>query len=76
MVDNSFDPASVTANGEVRLVNEGEALHNLTVEGEGVDFDVQPGQTKTESLGLDPGSYTILCKYHAQQGMEGTLTIQ
>ena len=77
MKDNVFVPVEATVGApKVKLINEGETLHNLSVEGESVDFDVQPGETETEALRLSPGSYTMFCKYHRKQGMEGTLTIE
>ena len=76
MRDNEFVPSDVSvAAGDVDLVNDGESPHNLTVEGEGVDVDVDPGATVTQALELAPGTYTIFCTFHRAQGMEGTLTI-
>ena len=77
MTDNAFAPADITvAPGDVELVNEGEAPHNFTVEGEGVDVDVDPGATGTASIDLAAGTYTVFCEFHRSQGMEGTLTVQ
>lgn len=77
MKDNAFDPRSAAIDGTTfKLVNEGKALHNLSIEGEGVDYDVQPGETEKETLGVTPGTYSIFCKYHRQQGMKGTLTVR
>jgi plastocyanin len=77
--DNVFEPAdfTVAAGSQITLKNEGAALHNFSVEGQNVDKDVQPGETETEDViaGLQPGTYTMFCKYHRALGMEGTLTI-
>jgi plastocyanin len=77
--DNVFDPAdfTVAAGSQITLKNEGAALHNFSVEGQDVDKDVKPGETETEDVleGLQPGTYTMFCKYHRSVGMEGTLTI-
>lgn len=77
--DNVFDPADFTiaAGAQITLKNEGAALHNFSVEGQDVDKDVKPGETETEDVldGLQPGTYTMFCKYHRSIGMEGTLTI-
>ena len=37
-----------------------------------------PGQSSTMTVKLKPGSYTYVCsvKYHAAQGMQGTLTVK
>jgi plastocyanin len=77
MSDFAFDPADPTVSaGEVELVNTGEAPHNLTIDGEDVDVDVDVGETVTETLDLAPGTYDIYCEFHRSQGMEGTLTIE
>ena len=36
-----------------------------------------PGQTSTITVTLKPGTYTYVCsvKYHAAEGMQGTLTV-
>ena len=77
MRDNTYEPSSLTiAAGEVELVNEGEAPHTFTVEGEAVDIEVEAGQTVTENVDLEPGTYTVFCEFHRAQGMEGTLTVE
>ena len=77
--DNVFDPADFTiaAGSQITLKNEGASLHNFSVEGQNIDKDIQPGETETEDIlqGLQPGTYTMFCKYHRSIGMEGTLTI-
>ncbi|HWC32904.1 MAG TPA: cupredoxin domain-containing protein, partial [Actinomycetota bacterium] len=74
MVDNAFEPADATftSGEEIELVNDGEALHNLTVEGSGIDEDVEAGQSSTVAVDLDPGEYAMFCEYHRAAGMEGT----
>ncbi len=78
MVDNAFEPADATfaAGEQIELANDGQALHNLTVEGEGIDEDVEAGQSTAVTLDLEPGSYTMFCEYHRGAGMEGTLTVR
>ena len=77
MRDNEFVPADIViAPGEVELVNEGAAPHTFTVEGEGVDVQVDAGETATTEVELDPGTYTVFCNFHRGQGMEGTLTVE
>ncbi|HEV3475360.1 MAG TPA: cupredoxin domain-containing protein [Actinomycetota bacterium] len=77
MVDNAFEPASwTTSPGSKTLSNEGAALHNLTIEEAGIDEDVQPGQSTTFDLDLEPGEYEMVCEYHVAQGMTGTVTIE
>ena len=78
MVDNAFEPASLTvdAGAAIDVSNDGEALHNITIEGSDVDEDVDPGASTSVTLDLDPGSYTMFCEYHRAGGMEGSLTVQ
>jgi plastocyanin len=78
MVDNAFQPAALTvsAGAELELTNDGQALHNLTIEGTDVNEDVEAGQSTTVSIDIDPGDYTMFCEYHRTIGMEGTVTVQ
>jgi plastocyanin len=77
MTDNAFNPASLTVSpGSLTLTNDGATLHNLTIEEAGIDEDVQPGQSTTVDIDLDPGEYEMVCEYHVAQGMTGTLTVQ
>ncbi len=55
MQDNAFAPSDPVVAGEVELVNEGEAPHTFTVEGEAVDIQVEAGQTVTETIDLSRG---------------------
>jgi plastocyanin len=77
LVDNAYEPSDpVVTAGDVELVNEGEAPHTFTVEGEDVDVEVEAGQTATAIIDLDPGTYTLFCEFHRAQGMETTLTVE
>ena len=79
MVDFAFEPVDMTASvtQSLDLVNDGQALHNFTIEGTVVDFDVEAGQTLhvPGPAPIDPRSYTVFCKYHRAQGMEGTIEV-
>lgn len=77
MVDDAFVPATLTvASGDrVEVSNDGEALHNITIEGEGIDEDVESGQSTTVTFDLEPGDYTMFCEYHRGAGMEGSLKV-
>lgn len=77
------DPIVPGTSGEVtiNLTNDGAVTHNLEIEGNGVEEvsdDIEPGQSTTLKVGLDPGTYEIYCAIddHKGLGMEGTLTIQ
>jgi len=80
----ALDPADPTvAAGEVTITatNDGATLHNLEVEGNGVEEitdDLDPGQSGELKLNLEPGEYEMYCAIgtHAAQGMEGTLTVE
>src|SRR5437773_311011 len=52
--DNVFDPSTLTvaAGATLTLKNEGAALHNFSVEGQGIDKDINPGETENEDLNL------------------------
>jgi plastocyanin len=58
--------------------NTGGILHNFDL----IDVKVGPflvsGQTAMMTVKLKPGTYTYVCsvKYHASQGMQGTLTVK
>ena len=77
MVDNAFQPTTlgVTSGDTVEVSNDGEAPHNITIEGQGIDKDVEPGQSTSVTFDLDAGEYTMFCEYHRGAGMEGTLTV-
>jgi hypothetical protein len=83
-VDNHFhdvhpeDDIQITADRPFVIKNQGRNLHNVTIPGTGIDFDVRPGKQLYlapvgHELGL--GEHTIVCKYHADQGMSGKLTV-
>ncbi len=77
MRDDEFVPSAATiAGGDVELVNEGESPHNFSIEGEGIDVDVDPGSTATQSIDLAAGTYTMFCEFHRSQGMQGSLTVE
>jgi plastocyanin len=77
MSDNAFEPQSWSISpGTYTLDNQGQALHNLTVEEGDIDVDVQAGQTQDIDIDLAPGEYDMVCKYHVAQGMTGTLVVE
>ena len=77
MVDNAFEPAtlSVASGATVDVSNDGQSPHNITVEGQGIDEDVEAGQSTSVTFDLEPGDYTMFCEFHRSAGMEGTLTV-
>ena len=58
--------------------NDGRSIHNVTIEALGYSRDVRPGArlTITEIAGrLGPGRYPLVCVYHEDRGMTGTIVI-
>jgi plastocyanin len=66
--------------GKVTFVmrNSGSLMHNFALIGGRVGPFLGPGQTATMSVELKPGMHIYVCsvKYHAAQGMQGTLTVK
>jgi plastocyanin len=78
MVDNAFEPADLTvaAGSSLDVSNDGQALHNITIEGTDIDEDVEAGQSTSITIDAEAGDYTMFCEYHRAAGMEGTITIE
>jgi plastocyanin len=78
MVDNAFEPADLTvaSGATLDVSNDGQAEHNLTIEGTDIDEDVDPGDSTSITVEAEPGEYTMFCEYHRGAGMEGTVTVQ
>ena len=83
-VDNHFHdihPIDHTEISETRpfiVKNEGNNLHNFTVQGTNISIDIQPGgQLVWPRPGdhLGPGNYTVFCKYHVYAGMTGDFIV-
>ena len=78
--DFFFDPTCLTASSPatvtVTVTNTGNALHNFTVEEQGIDQDVQIGESVTVKVELPAsGSLPFLCKYHSGSGMQGAFVL-
>jgi uncharacterized cupredoxin-like copper-binding protein len=71
-------PGSVT----FAVSNDGETVHNLEIEGSGVEeelpSDLQPGQSGDLEVELQPGTYEMYCPVsnHLELGMEGEVTVK
>jgi plastocyanin len=83
--DFAIDPANPTVEaGTVtfEVTNDGQAPHNLEVEGSGVEevlpADLAAGESGELTVDLEPGTYEWYCPVgnHAAMGMEGELTVQ
>jgi uncharacterized cupredoxin-like copper-binding protein len=60
--------------------NDGAIPHDFAIQGQGVAHKIallQPGQTASLTVDLQPGTYTYRCTVpgHALLGMKGTLTV-
>lgn len=87
----SFDPGRVTVTGaaktgavklKIDLDNRGDLAHNLKVEKDGKEIGGTPtfqsGETRSGSVELKPGRYTMVCTVgdHAARGMKGELEVR
>ena len=81
--DISWEPAELSAPAgsvTVTLVNESDVPHAVEVEGNGVEEEsetITAGETEL-TVDLEAGEYRFYCPVgdHAQNGMEGTLTVE
>jgi plastocyanin len=75
--DFEFSPKTldVASGATISLENEGQAPHTFTIDGQGVDEEVEAGDGSSISLNLAPGTYDFYCRFHKAQGMTGTLTV-
>ena len=79
--DDYFNPKVITIpNGRTTtliLKNKGKKQHTFTVEKLGIDAEVQPGKEKTITVKpIKPGTYELMCRYHLQEGMVGTVIVK
>jgi plastocyanin len=73
-----FDPGTVkVGTGDVLAVRNGNARtpHTFTVVGEDVDLELAPLKTETVTIGLAPGTYQLICRFHESLGMTATLKV-
>jgi plastocyanin len=81
MKDTFFEPLclAMSSTQQITFTNAGQAVHNFSIEDQGVDIDVEAGEElTTEPVGdlVRPGTFRFVCKYHEAQGMVGTLTVE
>src|SRR5215218_1890097 len=81
----SLDPADITLDQPgtyvFRAVNDGNAVHSLEIEGQGIEEEtpnIQPGESSELKVNLDPGTYKLYCPVgnHEDRGMVGTVTVR
>jgi plastocyanin len=73
-----FDPRTVrVASGDVVAVRNGNTKtpHTFTVVGEDVDLELGPLETESATIDLSPGTYDLICRFHEELGMTGTLKV-
>ena len=75
-IDIDFEPATLQLDaGEpvnVTVTNDGDALHDFTLEAAGVHVNVEPGASETTGVTVDePGTYQAICTVpgHEEAGM-------
>ncbi|MCC3356205.1 cupredoxin domain-containing protein [Bacillus sp. REN16] len=79
--DDYFNPKAITFPSGKPLVlvlkNNGVKEHTFTVEKLGVDYVVKPKQVKIVTV--EPkatGTYELICRYHAKEGMVGEVIVK
>ena len=76
-----FDPDTVTTSAgstEIVIDNSGGVVeHDFTLDELGIEIYASPGDTVSEVVDLEAGSYEFYCSIpgHREAGMEGTLTV-
>ena len=76
-----FEPDAVTvAAGSTEIVIDnsgGMVEHDFTLEELGIEIYAAPGDTESDVIDLESGTYEFFCSIpgHREAGMEGTLTV-
>lgn len=78
--DFYFEPTVITgAPGQtliLHLVNEGSAAHTFTLEAEGLDVELGPGERAQAEVSFpSSGLALFFCRFHAGAGMRGALRV-
>src|SRR5262245_58808496 len=61
---------------ELELKNEGTVEHSFTVESQGIDKDLEPGDEGEVMVTIPKsGMVSFFCKYHKSDGMAGALAV-
>lgn len=68
----SFVKAAPGATLTVQVKNEGHTNHTFTIDGGGVDQQLQPGQRATVTVAVPrTGFLRFSCRFHGSMGMQG-----
>jgi plastocyanin len=58
---------------KVTLMNEGSAKHTFTIDGAGIDQELEPEATATVGVTVPAsGGLSFYCRFHRGQGMQGS----
>jgi plastocyanin len=61
----------------LELKNEGKVEHSFTVDSQGIDKDLEPGEDAKVSVTIPKSSVvSFYCKYHKSSGMAGGLAVK
>ena len=75
-IDFAEAPSTVKSGDEITLENQGQSVHNVTIEDE-VIVEAQPGQSANATLELEPGSYDFVCSVPGHEElMKGTIEVE
>jgi plastocyanin len=78
--DIHFDVGDIKTQAgplKVTLVNRGAIEHTFRIDDKDFELKAKPGETKTGTVTLEPGTYQYECTIagHAQQGMKGEIQV-
>jgi plastocyanin len=71
----SLATLTVKTGHTIEVSNVASIPHTFTIDGQGIDVVNEGGQSQTVTIGLAPGTYTFVCRFHQSEGMQGTLTV-
>ena len=79
--DYYFEPTVLEGKAgqkvKLELKNEGQVDHTFTVDSEGIDQDVQPGDEAEVTVTIPKsGVVSFYCKFHKSSGMAGALAVK
>jgi plastocyanin len=61
----------------LELKNDGKTEHSFTVDSQGIDKDIEPGDEGEVTVTLPKsGAISFYCKYHKSSGMAGALAVE
>ena len=62
---------------ELELKNEGNVEHSFTVDSQGIDKELEPGDEGEVTVTIPKsGAISFYCKYHKSSGMAGALAVE